>query len=98
MHGQRVDTDAIEVVPVAVERDELVGPQLAEDGDLLFDAPATVGEVLIQRLVLHPVATDADAQPQSSGGQQIQLGGLLGQQHGLALCADDDRRGQFEAW
>ena len=97
LHRQWVDADAIEMVPVAVERDEFVRPQLAHDGDLFLDASAPVREVLVERLVLHPVAADAHTEPQPTSGQQIEFGGLLGQQHRLALRADDDRCRQLQA-
>ena len=81
----------------AVEGDQFLRPQQAHDLDLLLEAPTTIREVLIERLVLHPVAPDADAEAQPPAGEQIELGGLLGEQHGLALGADDDRRGELQA-
>ena len=95
--GSGLMPDAVEVVPVAVEGDELLRPQLAHDRDLFLDSPAAVREVLIEGLVLHPVAADTDAEPQPAAGQQVEFGGLLGEQHGLALCADDDRGRELQS-
>ncbi len=53
-------------------------------------------EVLAQGLVLDPVPADAEAEPEPARGQQVDLGGLLGQQGGLALGRDDDAGDQLQ--
>jgi hypothetical protein len=50
---------------VARERHERLGPQLAQDNDLLSLAPAPGVKVSSQSLVLRVVPPDANAQPQA---------------------------------
>ena len=72
----------------AAKGDRLLGPQPSQHLDLLLDAAAAVFEVLVEYLVLHPVAADTDSEAQSPAAQQVELGGLLGDQEGLALGQD----------
>jgi hypothetical protein len=53
-------------------------------------------EVLAQGLVLDGVPPDAHAQAERATGQQVDLGGLLGHQHGRSLGEDGDAGDQFE--
>ena len=64
--------------------------------DLLAHAPAAIGEVGAERLVLDRVPTEADAEPEPAVGEQIDLGGLLGDERRLALRQDDDARDELE--
>ena len=72
------------------------GPQLAHDLDLLLGAPAAVGELLAERLVLDGVPAQPDTEPEPPAGEQIDLGGLLGHQHRLSLRQDDDAGDEFQ--
>src|SRR5262245_38316538 len=84
------------MVPPPVERHQLVRPQPAEHIDLLLDPHAPVGELLVERLVLHPVAADTHAEAQPAPGEQVELGRLLGDEDGLTLRQDQDAGHQFE--
>jgi hypothetical protein len=64
--------------------------------DLLVGPAAAGGEVLAQGLVLDPVPAQAHAQAQAAAGEQVDLGGLLGDQGGLALGQDDDAGDQLQ--
>ena len=88
--------DPVEVVPNTVERDQLLGPQPPQHLDLFLDPLAAIRELLVERLVLHPVATDADAEPQPPAAEQVECRGLLGDQHRLALWQEQHRRHQTE--
>jgi hypothetical protein len=78
------------------ERHRLLGPQPAQQGDLLRHPPAAVGERLAERLVLHRVPAESDAEPELAAGQQVDLGGLLGDEGGLSLRQDDDAGDQLQ--
>ncbi len=65
-----------------------LGPQGAHDLDLLFRAAAAVVEVLVQADKLDLVPPDPDAEPEAPARQDVETGGLLGDQHGLALRQD----------
>ena len=73
-----------------------LGQQPAQQRDLLVHPPPAVGERLAERLVLDGVPADADAEPEAAVGQQVDLGGLLGDERGLALGQDDDPGDQLE--
>ena len=90
MDGQGVDARVGDGVPTALEGDEVVRPQRSHHFDLLFGAAAPVGEVLVQRLVLHAVPAYADAETEAAFGEDVDLGGLLGDEGGLTLWEDED--------
>ena len=96
MPREGIDADPVEVVPGAVERDQLLGPQPAQHLDLFLDPLAAVRELLVERLVLHPVASDADAETQPPAAEHVERRGLLGDQHRLALRQQQHRRHQAE--
>ena len=86
-------------VVLAVEVDELFGPERAQQRDLLLDAAAAVVEVLAERLELDGVPADADAEPQAAAGEHVDLRRLLGDERGLALRQDDDAGRELDrAW
>src|SRR5205085_1930233 len=78
----------VDRVPAAVERDRRLRPERAEQLDLLLAARAAVAERLAEGLVLDGVPADADPEPQPAAAEQVDLGGLLGHQHGLPLRQD----------
>ena len=86
----RIDTDPIKFMPSALKRNELLGPELPHDGDLLLLPGATRLEVFVQRFVFRKVPADADTQPQALAREQIHLGGLLGDERRLALRENHD--------
>ena len=94
LHRQRVDAGVGDVVILAVEVDDVLGPQLAQHLDLLVAAAAPGGKVHAQRLVLHRVPAYADAQAQPPAGQQVDLRRLFGHQRRLPLRQDQDAGGQ----
>jgi len=47
-------------MPATIEGDERAGPEPAHDGDLLFNALATVAEAGAERAELDGVSADAD--------------------------------------
>src|SRR5215510_15472891 len=84
------------MVLLSVERHQLTRPQRAHHLDLLFDSPATRGEIYAERLELHRVPADGNAEAESSTRKHIDRGGLLGDERGLALRQDDDARHQLD--
>ena len=95
-HGQWRQTGASHAVEAALVGHRALGPQPAQEDDLLVQAPAPGREVLIERLVLHPIPADAEAEAAAPAGQDVHFGGLLGQQGCLPLGRDDDARHQLE--
>ena len=83
-------------VELAGEGHRALGPQLAEQPDLLLEPSTPAVEVLAQRLVLDGVPSDADTEPESTPGQEIDFGGLLRHQHRRALRQDRDPGDQLE--
>src|SRR5690242_18133067 len=81
-------------VEFAAEGDDRLGPEAAEQLDLLLLAPPAGAEVLAERLVLDRVPADADPEPELAGGQDIDLSRLLGDERGLPLGQDHDARNQ----
>src|SRR5499426_3777548 len=61
-HGQRIDPRVVDHVLRALVGDQRMGPELAQHLDLLLDASPARVEVLTERVVLHIVPADADAQ------------------------------------
>ena len=86
----------LEPVVVAVVAEHVLGPQSTHQFDLLLLAPTTVPELLVQRVVLDRVPADPDAEHESVVRQDRHLGGLLGDQHRLALRQDQDRRDELD--
>ena len=84
------------MVEFAVEGHRRLGPQAPQQLDLLLGPLAPVAEVLAERLVLDRVPADADAQPEPAAAEQVDLGGLFGDQRGLALRQDDDPGDQLQ--
>src|SRR5262249_32618698 len=90
LHGERRDARAGHAVEHAVVREAALGPEAPEEGDLLLLAPTAYTEVLAERLVLDSVPPRPDAETESTVREHVDLRGLLGEEHGLALRADDD--------
>ena len=88
--GTGVDPGVRNGVPTAIERDVLIGPQPAHHFDLFGRAHAAGRPVLVKADELRLVPADADAEPKSAAGQDIDTGGLLGDQDRLALGQDQD--------
>ena len=93
----RVDAGQLDAVELAVEVDHVVLPEQAHHLDLLGLAPPAIGEGLVERNELDGVPPSADAEAEPVARQHGELGGLLGDEHGLALGQDQDRRDQLEA-
>jgi hypothetical protein len=89
---QRVDAGVLDPVPFAVEGDVRLRPQRPHDFDLLFRAAAAVVKILVETGELHLVPPDADAETEPAAREDVETGGLLGDEHGLALCQDQDLR------
>ena len=85
LDGAWVDTGVGDFVVTAFEVDYFLGPEHPQNLDLLGGTAAAIVPILAEGLVLHVVPTDADAQPQATAGEDIYLGGLLGDQGGLTL-------------
>jgi len=83
-----------DAVELPAEVDDRLGPQRAQDGDLLGAAPAAVLEGLVEGLELDGVPAHPDAQAQPATAQHVDLRGLLGDQGRLPLRQDQDARGQ----
>ena len=97
LHGRRVDPDVAQPVPAALEGDEILAPEAAQDLHLLLHPPAPIAEVLVQGLELDRVPADADAEARAPAAEDVELGRLLGDQRGLALRQDEDRGGELDA-
>src|SRR5262249_10917239 len=80
----------------------LVGHQLScpeepHDLELLLDALAAIAKALAERLELHGVPADADAEAEPPAGEDVDLRRLLGDERGLALGQDDDASDELDA-
>ncbi len=84
-------------VPASVEVDRLLGPQELQQLDLLLATLPACVEVLAKGNVLLAVAAHADAQTQAAAAQDVDLGGLLGNERRLAHRQDNHRRDQLDA-
>jgi hypothetical protein len=73
------------VLEAALLRNTPLGPQTAQQRDLLFHPATTGGEVLPQRFVLDLIPAESHPEAKSAPAQQINLGGLLGHQCGRTL-------------
>ncbi len=76
--------------------DDRVGPELAEQLDLLGQAGPALSERYAEGVVLDLVPADADAEPQAAAGEDVDLGGLLGDEGGLALREHEDAGDELE--
>ena len=74
----------------------LFSPQPPHHRHLFGQSPAAVGEVLAERLVLDGIPAEPDSEAQPSLAEQIDLGGLFGDEHRLALREDDDAGHQLQ--
>ena len=79
-------------VELAAEIDDLLGPQRAQDRDLLRAASAAVLEGLVEGLEFDRVPAHADAEAQATPAQDVDLGRLLGHQRRLPLRENQDAR------
>ena len=86
----------VDPVKLAAEVHDLLGPQRAQDGDLLGAAAAAVVKGLVQGLELDGVPAHADSEAQPAAAQHVDLGRLLGHQRRLPLREDEDAGGQRE--
>ena len=84
-------------MPAPVEVDDRLGPEAAEHLDLLLRAPSAVPEVLAERLELDVVPAQADSEPEPPAREQVDLGGLLGDEGGLALGQDEHPCDELES-
>jgi hypothetical protein len=96
LHRQGVEPCVGNAIPLALERDQRVGPQPAQQPNLLRLPAATRVEVDAQRLVLDFVPANADTQPQPPTAEHIDRGRLLGYQYGLPLRQDDHATDQLD--
>src|SRR3989442_6505404 len=96
LHGQWVQPRAVDAMPASLGVHDLLGPEPAQERDLLLDAPSAVCELLAERLVLDEVPADTDAETEASAGEDIDLGRLLGDEGGLTLRQHDDRGPELE--
>ncbi len=87
---QGVDTGVVDGVPGALEADMRLGPQRLHQAHLLLRAFAAIRKIFVEADELDLVPADADAEPEAAAAQDVERGGLLGDQHGLALRQDQD--------
>src|SRR5262249_19216113 len=71
LNRQRVEAGLVDLVPAALERHDLLGPERAKDLDLLLELFAAGMEVLAERLVLDVVPTDAHPEPEPALREQV---------------------------
>ena len=86
-----------ELVEAALEIDNLVLPQPAQQLDLLLEAPRPGPKVDPERLVLHAVPADADTEAELSPGEDVDLRCLLRDKRRLALRQHEDPGRELEA-
>jgi hypothetical protein len=74
-------------------------PQLADQGDLLLLPLAAAAKMPghFKTVKFDPVPADPDTQPKPAPREQVNIGGLFGEQGRLPLRQDDHARYQFEA-
>ena len=84
------------LVPFAGEAAGGLRPEPAQIGDLFLHPPGAVAEGLAQHPEFHRVPADADTEAQPAAGQDVDFGGLLGDQRRLPLREDENRRREFE--
>src|ERR1019366_8348585 len=92
----RVDAGVVDIVVAALELHVRPRPQRAHHLHLLFRAVAAVVKILVQAFVFDLVPADTDAQTEAAVAEQIEAGGLFGDQDGLALRHDQDAGGEAE--
>ncbi len=97
LDGQRIEAGVGDGVPLALECDQWLRPQQAQQRHLLLEALAASVKVLSQRLILDGVPPEPDAQAQPPAAEHVERGGLLGDHGGLALGKDEDARGKLDA-
>ncbi len=85
---QRVDPGILDGVVLAGEGDVRLGPERLHDLDLLLRAAPPVAEILVEAGELDRVPADPDPEPEAPAAQHVERGGLLGDEHGLALRQD----------
>lgn len=61
----RIDSDAVERMPLVLKGDQFLGRELPKDGDLLLLPGAACMKVFIEGLVFCEARADTDAQPQA---------------------------------
>ena len=93
----RVEAGVADPVELAAEVHDRLGPQRAQDRDLLRAAAAPVLEGLVEGLELDGVPAHADAEAQPAPAEHVDLGRLLGHQRRLPLREDQDAGGQRES-
>ena len=96
LNRQRVDPGGGDAVPAALEVDDRLGPEPAQHLDLLLERRPRFAEVLAERLELDVVPAEADAEPEPPAGEQVDLGGLLGDERGLPLGQDEHAGDELE--
>src|SRR5690606_13242898 len=92
LHRQRVEPRLAHDIELALEGDQLLRPEQAQQLGLLPDAAAARPEILPQRLILDSIPAEADAEAQPAAGEQVELCRLLGDKSGLALRQNHYRR------
>jgi len=73
-------------------------PQFADQGDLLLLPFAAAAKMSghFETVEFNPVPADPDAQPKPALREQVNIGGLFGEERGLSLRQDDHTSYQFE--
>ena len=98
MDGQWRNARPRDVMVASLERDAAIGPQPPHQLDLFLGPLAPVAEILAKGFVFDCVPTYSDAEAKLPLGEQVDLGRLLGDQHGLPLRDDDDAGDERRAW
>lgn len=96
LDGEGVDAGGGDVVPLTMVGDEGVLPELPEHRNLFFDAGATGVKVHAEVLVFEVVPSDADAEGEPAVAEDVEGGGLFGDEDGLALGEYEDAGDEVE--
>src|SRR5579862_198205 len=95
--GSWIQRRPIDAIEFALETDQRLAPQPAQQLHLLLAAAPARLEVLSKRLVLDVVPADAHAEPQAPAAQKIQIRSLPRDQDRLSLRQNQDSGDELDA-
>ena len=91
-----IDSRVRDGVPLALEFDAGLRPELTKNIDLFFAPSAAVTEVFSEYLVLDGIPARTDTEPEPPAAEYVEGGRLLGDQRGLPLREDEYRACEFK--
>src|SRR6267378_1603726 len=94
LHRKGVEAGPVDPMPSSVEVHDLLRPERPQNGDLLLDPLATIGEAHPERLVRDLVPSDADPKDKTAARQDVHLRRLFRDDRRLPLGQDEHRGGE----